>query len=105
MNISHDSNNGQQAQVAIHISKLDGVTDGILILPTVARKRFADHCDVRGTRAVALVEDSPPNQRNSENLEVSIRSDAEIRYAEPFLLLEQCAKCIRGLGNLILCHQ
>ena len=57
---------------------------------------------MRRIRAVALVKDSPPNEGNSENLEVSVGSDAEIRIANAFFLLEHRAKTIRGLGHLLL---
>ena len=89
MSVAYDSDDGQQAQVAIHVSKLNRVADGVLIWPAVARQRFADHGNVRRIRAVALVKDSPANQRNSENLEVSVRGDAEVRIANALFLLEQ----------------
>ena len=104
VNVAHDSNDSQQTNVAIHIPKLDGMADGVLIWPTVARQRFADDGNVRRVGAVALVEDSPANQRNSQRLEVSVRDDAEVRAAKALFLLEQ-AKTICGLGNLILRHE
>src|SRR5260370_33607268 len=69
VSVAHDPDDGQQTQVAIHVSKLKGVADGVLIWPAVARKRFADHGNVRRIGAVALVKDSPSKQWNSENLE------------------------------------
>src|SRR5881628_2450326 len=105
MSVAHDPDDGQQTQVAIHVSKLNRAADRVLIWPTVARKRFADHGNVRSIRAVVLVEDSPSNQRNSENLEVSVRGDAEVRNANALFLPEECTKTIRGPGDLALCHQ
>ena len=70
--VAHDPDDGQQTQVAIHVSELDRVADRVLVRPPVARQRFADHRHVRRIGAVALVEDSPSNQRNAENLEVSV---------------------------------
>ena len=105
MSVAYDPDDVQQTQVAIHVSKLNRVADRVLIWPPVARKRFADHGNVRSIRAIALVEDSPSNQRNSENLEVSVRGDAEIRIANAFFLLEQRTKTIHCLGDLILRHQ
>ena len=102
MNVAHDSNDSQQTHVAIHIPKLDGMADGVLIWPTVARQRFADHGNVRSVRAVALVKDSSSNQRNSQRLEVSVSGDAEIRDAKALFLLQQWTKTIYGLGELIL---
>ena len=83
----------------------DLLTDGILIWPAIARQRFADHGNVRRIRAVALVEDSTTNEGDSENLEVSVRDDAEVRAAEAFFLLAQRTKTIRGFGHLVLGHQ
>src|SRR2546427_6972079 len=105
MSVAHDPDNGQQTQVAIHVSKLNRVADRVLIWPPVARKRFADHGNVRRIRAVALVEDSSSNQRNSENLEVSVRGDAEVRIASALLLPEHRTKTIRGLRDLVVLHQ
>ena len=105
VSVAHDPDDGEQTQVAIHVSKLDGVADGILIWPAIARQRFADHGNVRRIRAVALVEDSATNEGDSENLEVSVRDDAEVRAAEAFFLLAQRTKTIRGFGHLVLGHQ
>ena len=105
MNVANDADDGQQTQVAIHVSKLNRVADGVLIWPAVARKRFTDHGNVRRVRAVALVEDSPSNQRNSQNLEILVRGDAEVRNSNAFFLPAQQTKTIHGLGELILRHQ
>src|SRR5208282_3124783 len=104
-NVAHDAYDGEQTQIAIHVSKFDGVADGVLIGPAFARQRFADHGDVGSIRAVALVEDAPSNQGNSENLEVSVRSDAEIRTADAFFLPHERAKAIHRFRNLVLRHQ
>src|SRR5260370_15056817 len=61
---------------------------------------------MRRIGTVVLVKDAVANQRNSENLEVSLRSDAEISSAKAFFLLEHGSKIIRdGLGDLILRRQ
>src|SRR5260370_33631813 len=82
------------------------MADGVQIWPTVAGTRFADDGNMRRIGTVVLVKDAAANQRNSENLEVSLRSDAEIRNANAFFLLEHGSKIIRdGLGDLILRRQ
>ncbi len=103
-NVAYDPDNGQQAQVAIHVSKFNGVADGILTRPTIASKRLADHRRVRRIRAIASVEGASSNQRDSEGLEVSVRGHAKICDANPLLLWGQRGKTIHALRHLILRH-
>ena len=84
MNITDNADNGQQAQVAIHVSEFNGVADWVLAGPAVASQRSADHGHMRRVRAVALVKHAPAQKRNSESLEVSAGGDAEIRVAQDF---------------------
>src|SRR2546423_3606186 len=109
MYVSYDANNGQQAKVAIHVSEFNGVADGILAEPALAREGCADDCNVRRVGAVAIVKDSSAKQRNSEGLKISVSGDAKIRFSDSFFLTEENVEIarqllqIRGiLGQLIL---
>ena len=97
--VAHDPDDRQQTQVAIHVPKLDRVADRVLIWPAAARERLADQGNVRSVRVVALVEHSPANQRNAENLEISVGGDAEIGGADAFLLLAQRVEASAVFGT------
>ena len=100
MSVAHDPDDRQQAQVAIHVAKLDRAADRVLVRPPAARQRFADHGDVRRIRAVAPVEDPPSDERDPENLEVSVRGGEETCFAEAFFLPGHRQKSVDGRGLL-----
>src|SRR5208337_4202330 len=103
--VTYDSHNRQQAQIAIHVSKFNGVSKRVLVWPTVVRERLADHSHLRGVGAVTLVEHSSAKQWNSQRLEVSVRRDTKIRVADTFLLLDEDLEPIYRVRNFILRHQ
>src|SRR2546430_1008115 len=72
MHVTYNANNRQQAEVAIHVPEFNGVADGILAGPALAREGYADDCRMGRVGAVVLVKDSPTKKRNSERLEISV---------------------------------
>ncbi len=87
MDIANDPDDGEQAQVAIHVAELNGVADGVLTGPAFASKRLADDGYVRRIRAIVLVKEPAANEGNLENLEVAMGDNSEIGDAKPFFLL------------------
>src|SRR5262245_2405995 len=89
MQVTNNPDNGQQPDVSIHVSKFNGVADGILAWPTLARERCADHRGMRRIGAVVLVKHSSAKERNSESGKMSAGCDAKIRFPEPLFLSEE----------------
>src|SRR5262245_44691355 len=79
MHVTNDANDGQQPEIAIHISKFNGVADGVLAGPARASERRTDQGHVCRVRAVAVIEHSPANDGNSKCLKISSSRDAKIR--------------------------
>ena len=103
--VADDAYNRQQAHIAIHVSKFNGVADRVLMRPAIACERFADQGHVRRARGVTLVEHASAEQRNSQHLEISVGRDTEIRFASAFFLIPQRIEAVDGFGNFILRHQ
>ena len=111
MHVTHDANDGEQPDVAIHVSEFNGVPDGVLARPALPREGCADEGSVGSIRAVALVKHSSTQKRNSKHLKISISCNAKIRFPESLFLAEEKVEVtrqflqVRGLGNLTLDHQ
>src|SRR5690348_16121385 len=82
MHIAYDPNNGEQPDVAIHISEFDGVADGVLAGPALACKRCTDERNVRKVRPVVIVEHPSSQKRYSERPKITASRDAKIRFPE-----------------------
>ena len=89
MHVTDDANDGQKAEIAVHVSEFNGVTHGILPWPALARQGCADDRNVRRVGAVALVKDSPANETNSKRLKISLCRDAKIGFPQPLFLTEE----------------
>src|SRR5713101_6180568 len=95
MHVTYNADNGQQAEVAIHVSEFNGVADGILAGPALAREGCADDRNVRRIGAVTLVKHSSVQERNSEGLEISVGCDAKIRFPKSLFLAEEHVEIAR----------
>jgi len=80
VNVTHDPDDGQQTQIAIHISKLDGVADGVLLRH---RSRASDSLITATCGESAPSRSSKIRPRITEFREPgsTIAGDAEIRIA------------------------
>ncbi len=63
--IAHNPHDGEQAQVPIHVAKLDRPAQWVLIGPLLARQRLANQCHVRRIHCVALIEEPATQQGNA----------------------------------------
>src|SRR5207302_6980931 len=95
MHVTYNANNRQQADVATHVPEFNGVADGILAGPALAREGCADDCRMGRVGAVALVKDSPTKKRNSERLEISVSCDAKIGFPKALFLAEEQVAIVR----------
>ena len=97
MHVTDNANNRQQADVAIHVPEFNGVADGILAGPALAREGCANDRRMGRIPAVALVKDSPTKERNSERLKISVSCDAKICFPESLFLAEEHVEIARQL--------
>src|SRR5438034_11303220 len=82
MHVTDNANNRQQADVAIHVPEFNGVADGILAGPALAREGCANDRRVGRISAVALVKDSRTQERNSESMNLSERRNAKMCFPD-----------------------
>src|SRR4029453_9835800 len=71
MHITHHSNNVQQSQVAIHVSKLDRLTNRIPIGPVLLHKRLADKRCMGVRWSVGRIKHTPAQQGNTQRREIA----------------------------------
>src|SRR5882762_7725355 len=86
--VSDDANDGKEARVAVHVSKLDGVTDGIPIRPLLGGERSADQSDVRSVKRIPAVKKAALQKRNPESLKVSLADHVIVGVAQARLIMK-----------------
>src|SRR5215470_2092669 len=89
VDVADNADDGQQPNVTIHISELNGVANGVLVGPACARQGLADDGKVGRIGAIAVIENSSAKERNPESLEVAFCRDTEISRLESLFLAEK----------------
>jgi len=88
-NVTHDADNGEETQIAIHVPKFNFATQRILVGPFFGGERLADQSSVRGIGRVAVIEEAALQEGNAERLEVALGSDGEVGVAEAGFIEEE----------------
>ncbi len=96
-NVSHDPDHAQQAQVTIHVSKLDELPDRVFALPLFLHQSLAHERDVRGVRGVGGLEEPSADERNSHRLEETLARGSVLRGTGLRGILRQASEVLVAL--------
>lgn len=94
VDVADNTNDCEEARIAIHVPEFDGAADGILIGPRLLGERLADESDMRGVDCVVFVEETALEKRNVESFKKARGNDKEISFAEVRLVTEEFIKKI-----------
>src|SRR4051812_50218149 len=83
MHVTHDSDDMQQMQVAIHSAELDLPANRVFVRPVTVRQRLTDERCMGGTWPVRVLEKTAAQKRNADSGEITGTGDAKFRIAQP----------------------